>query len=291
MQTNNDLIFFVCGGEGGQLATSALCGTQWGLNRWKDGTGSYLVALCLSDQKARLPICSPNWTCNLAFFKSQSSNARWRGKVAAAATLSSLPCSLLISSVQALMSQKKKGKKERKEEPAWYFIPQTAVPFQKGTHGTTKVSVPQVNRKHGPFPSESQHACNLLRFIQTLWVWFSVLHPARQQARSRGFGQLLWQKLLNSSSWFQIFIPFWVSAEQSSQNPPPNLQFHKLLKEGVWECASYPGSNLESWRVERASRNTPPGFSPIQCAWEMPQVHLEMFNKYGISQDYNNQKI
>lgn len=31
-----------------------------GLCRWKDGTGSFHVALCLSHQKARVPLHSPN---------------------------------------------------------------------------------------------------------------------------------------------------------------------------------------------------------------------------------------
>lgn len=159
-----------------------------GLNRWKGGTGCYLVALCLSDQKARLSICSPN-KLNLKFsiFQIPKQRSQVKGKSSRSSNLE-LSAQLTVDITSEGFDEPggRGQEKEKQEEPTWCFILHAAVPFH-GTHRAAKVGVPQSPSKAWPLSSWSQRVCNLLRSVQTFWIWFSVLHSASQPANSRGF--------------------------------------------------------------------------------------------------------
>lgn len=96
------------------LAAAAFCGDTVRLSSWKDGTGSFRVALCLSDQKARLSVCSSH-KLELLFSILQISKqpSQEKGRTARTAILSFLPYSLLISIAKPLMILRRKGKKQR----------------------------------------------------------------------------------------------------------------------------------------------------------------------------------
>lgn len=178
-----------------------------GLNRWKDGTGSFLAALCLSYLKARLSICSPN-KLELLFGilqipkqPRQVKISKGKGKSARAAILSFLPSSLTISIVKPQVILGRRGMEQRNKKIllSASLLMQASVSSQ-GTHRTPKLSVPQ-----GWWKNMEAHT------YATFWGFprhfesdsLFCIHPDIRQG-PRGFGQLLWQKSFNSSSWCQI---------------------------------------------------------------------------------------
>lgn len=158
-----------------------------------------------------------------------------KGKTARAVILRLLSCTLLISVVKPLMNQRRKGKKQsnRKSQSEALLLRQQSLPRHR-QNSQDKRSTKFIKIYGSCLPGSHKSALRwgLSRYFES----DSLLRVSRVQG---GFGQWLWQKLLNSKSWCQALYPFWVSTRQCSQNPPSNLQLHKLLKGAVLECAAH----------------------------------------------------
>ena len=102
-----------------------------------------------------------SWNCSPAYFQSQSSRARRKGKIARAEILSSLPCSRPISLGKPRKVCRRKGETKAQEELAQCFIAHAPV-SPRGKHSTRGIE------NHGPSPSSpSTPVCNFLRFLQS----------------------------------------------------------------------------------------------------------------------------
>lgn len=123
--------------------------------------------VCPSDQRTRLTVCSPNKP-ELKFSRLQipKQQSQVKGKTAGAAILSFLPCTLLISTVKPLRSQRRKGKKQRNRKS----LPDASFLMQQGLPGRTQNSQDECStkfiKKHGSFLPGSQQVCTPLRFVQ-----------------------------------------------------------------------------------------------------------------------------
>lgn len=90
------------------LAAAPLCGDTVEVNRCR-----MEQAVCLSDQRARLTVRSPNKPeLKFSMLQIPKRHSQVKGKTAGAAILRLLPCTLLISVVKPLMNQRRKGKKQ-----------------------------------------------------------------------------------------------------------------------------------------------------------------------------------
>lgn len=150
-------------------------------------------------------------------------------KLAGAVILSFLPCPLSISVGKPLMSQRRKQQRNRKCLLQGGFTPHPAVPPR--TH--TKLLRHVLHKVY-------QKACLLPAWKPTglhpSAIWNLILYLVSSQRAGKVQGAL------TNFSGRRSSIHGAVSARQCSQNPPPNLQLHKLLKGAVLECAAYPAS-------------------------------------------------
>lgn len=221
------------------LAAAALCGDTMGLCRWKDGTGSFHVALCLSHQKARVPLHSPN-KLELLFSSLQISKRPSQVKAKNSKSSHLELSALLIAdmSSEASGDPQKKGQETTDQEACSVLPGSSSSVFSEHTHKTPEVSVPQGRSKNTAPPYLPTCLPSFWGFSRTFESDF--LFCDQSDSRPGGFGQLLWQKSLDSSSWCQILHCFGASAGQTPQNPPPNLSCTTGWNEAVLRCAGLP---------------------------------------------------
>ena len=146
-------------------------------------------AVCPSDQRTRLTVCSPNKP-ELKFGRLHipKQQSQVKGKTAGAAILSFLPCTLLISTVQPLTSQRRKGKKQRNRKS----LPDASLLTQQGLPGRTQNSQDKCStkfiKKHGSFLPGSQQVCTPLRFVQI--ILNLILYSVSRQTAGKVQGAL-----------------------------------------------------------------------------------------------------
>lgn len=220
-----------------------------GLNRWKDGTGSFLAALCLSYLKARLSICSPN-KLELLFgiLQIPKQPRQVKGKISKSSNLE-LSAQLTddINSEASGDSGKKRHGTEEQEDPAQCFTAQAGLSVFSGHTQNSQVKCSTgVMEKHG-----SPHVCNFLRFLQTFWIWFSILRPSRYQARSKGLWPItlaeelqLKQLMPNITSFLTVS---WATLSEPNSKP---LVVQVAEMGQFWNVLAYPAL------IQRAEEQT-----------------------------------
>ena len=197
-------------------------------------------AACLSDQRARLTVWSPNKPeLKFSMLQIPKHHSQVKGKIAGAATLRFLPCTLLISVVKPLMNHRRKGKKQsnRKNPPEASLLTQQSLPRHRQNsqdkHSTKFIKI------YGSFLPGS-HKSALLWGLSRYFESDSLLSVQPEGKQGPGG---LWPMALAEAPQLKELMPSivspWVSTRQCSQNPPSNLQLHKLLKGAVLECAAH----------------------------------------------------
>lgn len=135
-----------------------------------------------------------SWNCLPAYFQSQSSRARRKGKIARAEILSSLPCSRPISLGKPRKVCRRKGETKAQEELAQCFIAHAPV-SPRGKHSTRGIE------NHGPSPSSPLNPrlqlSEVSPVILSLILYFVTSQAAGKVQRVWANH---WQKSPNSSS-------------------------------------------------------------------------------------------
>lgn len=238
------------------------------LNRWKDGTGSFLAA----DQKARLPICSPN-RLELLFsilqIPKQPSQVKGKKSKTSNLELSAQLTADINREASGDPGKKRQGTEE--EDPAQHFTAYAGISvFSEHTHNS-EIKCAGLIEKHA-----SPHDCNFLRFLQIFWIWLSILCLARYQTRSKGLQPITLVEELQFKQLLPNIIPLLSVNWATLSEPISKPSVVEVVEIGqCWNVLAYLASGTESQGAEGTCRGVLLAFSSAQCGWKRLEVSLE----------------